>query len=94
MFFLEDEIKGDLLHLIIIEVLRLEVSFCSPYMPMMVINDVFYSMARHAVDNIFEDKLNIIGAKIHGIRTAILSVQGEDSSEMKFFKEVMDAGVK
>ncbi|PON84963.1 hypothetical protein TorRG33x02_192150 [Trema orientale] len=71
MFFLKDEINGDLLHLIIIEGFHLEVSFCGPDMPMMVINDVFYSMARHLVDNIFEDKLNRIGAKIHGMRTAI-----------------------
>ncbi|PON41735.1 hypothetical protein PanWU01x14_287050 [Parasponia andersonii] len=94
MFFLDDEIKDDLLHPIIIEVLRLEVSFCSPEMPVMVTSDVFYSMARHLVDNVFEDKFNRIGAKIHGLKTDIQFVQGEDSSEVKFFRDVLDSGVK
>ncbi|PON74056.1 hypothetical protein TorRG33x02_248330 [Trema orientale] len=94
MFFLDDEIKDDLLHPIIIEVLRLEVSFCSPEMPVMVTSDVFYSMARHLVDNVFEDKLNRIGAKIHGLKTDVQFVQGEDSSDMKFFRDVLDSGVE
>ncbi|PON84943.1 hypothetical protein TorRG33x02_191950 [Trema orientale] len=94
MFFLDDETEGDLLYLIIIEVLRLEVSFCSPDIPMMVTNDVFYSMAKHLVDNVFEDKLNRIGAKIDGLKADIHLIQDEDSSERKFFREVLEAGVK
>ncbi|PON41738.1 hypothetical protein PanWU01x14_287080, partial [Parasponia andersonii] len=93
-FFLDDEIKDDLLHLIIIEFMHLEVSFCSPAIPMMVVNDVFYSMARHLVDNVFEDKLNRIGAKIHGLKSDFKFAQVEESSEMMFFWGVLDVGVK
>ncbi|PON54632.1 hypothetical protein PanWU01x14_193730 [Parasponia andersonii] len=53
MVFLDDERKDDLLHLIFIEVLRLEVSYRSPNLPMKVINDVYYSMASHLMDNVF-----------------------------------------
>ncbi|PON84965.1 hypothetical protein TorRG33x02_192170 [Trema orientale] len=94
MYFLDDKIDDDLLHLIIIEVLRLEASFCSPDLPMKVMNDVFFSMANHLVRNVFEDKLRRVGAKIDALKSDILFVQDEDSSEMKFFRQVLEAGVK
>ncbi|PON41759.1 hypothetical protein PanWU01x14_287290 [Parasponia andersonii] len=94
MFFLDDKIEDDLLHLIIIEVLRLEVSFCSPDMPMKVTNDVAFSMANHLLYNVFWDKLNRVGTKIDGLKSDIQFVHDEYSSEMKFFREVLDAGVE
>ena len=93
MFFLGEEGEDDLLYLIIIEVLRLEVSFCSPNLPMKVTNDVFYSMAKHLVDNVFEEKLNRLGAMIDGLKRDMHFAQ-DDSSEMKFFMEALEAGVK
>ena len=93
-YFLEDEMKDDLLNPIIVEVLRLEVSFCSPDLPMKVINDIFYSMAKHLVDNVFEEKLKGVAAKIDEFKSDFLFVQGEESSKMKIFQQALDDGVK
>ncbi|PON41762.1 hypothetical protein PanWU01x14_287320, partial [Parasponia andersonii] len=83
MYFLDDKMDDDLLHLIIIEVLCLEASFCSPDLPMKLINDVF-----------FEDKLKRIDAKIDALKLDIPFFQDEDSSERKFFRQVLEDGIK
>ncbi|PON69149.1 hypothetical protein TorRG33x02_259760 [Trema orientale] len=93
IFFLDDERKDDLLRLIFIEVLRLEVSYRSPDLPMKVINDVYYSMASHLMDNVFEEKLKRVGAEIYELNSDVQLAHDDDSSEMSFFWRVLVAGV-
>ncbi|GMN43383.1 hypothetical protein TIFTF001_012591 [Ficus carica] len=91
----ESQIKKEnaLLHLIIIEVLRLEVSFLYPDLPMMLTDEVYLAMGNHLTDNVFEDKLNKIGATINGLKSEFLSDQHQ-SSLKSFFEQILELGVK
>ncbi|EXB58322.1 hypothetical protein L484_015656 [Morus notabilis] len=88
------EEDNEVLHLIIIEVLRLEVGFCYPDLPMMVSNEVFLAMGQHLMDNVFEDKLNRLRAKIDGLKIPELLSDGDDDSMRKRFKKVLNFGAK
>lgn len=87
------EKENDLLHLIIMEILRLEVSFSHPDLPMMLIDEVFLAMGKHLIDNVFENKFNKISAKIYGLKSEFLSVQQKNSMG-NFFEQLLDLGIK
>ncbi|GMN43381.1 hypothetical protein TIFTF001_012596 [Ficus carica] len=84
------EKENDVLHLIIIEVLRLEVGFRYPDLPVMVSNEVFLAMGEHLVDNVFEDRLNNLSAKVDGLKLSV----GENDSMRKFVEQVLNVGLK
>ncbi|KAM6552228.1 hypothetical protein CsatB_002036 [Cannabis sativa] len=97
----EEKIEDDLVHHIIVEVLRLEVCIYSPeFFPMMLSNDVFFSMSEHLKCNVFEEKLKRVKDKINewklGIKFGINKDDEEEDyycSEMKFLRQVLEDGV-
>uniref|UniRef100_A0A803NV77 Uncharacterized protein n=1 Tax=Cannabis sativa TaxID=3483 RepID=A0A803NV77_CANSA len=103
LFDLDEEIEDDVVHHIVMEVLRLEVCICSPeFFPMMLLNDVFYSMATHIRSNVFKDKLEgVITDKINLWKYYIDQFQvdlevdhyEECCSEMNFLRQVLEVGV-
>ncbi|KAM6575842.1 hypothetical protein CsatA_024169 [Cannabis sativa] len=94
----DKEMEDDVVHCIVAEILRLEVSFCSPeFVPMMFDNDVLFSMSVHLKSNVFEEKLERVEEKINEWMFDIEFVQKcihEDyfCSEMKFLRQVLEAG--
>lgn len=97
-FCLDEEMEDDLVHHIIMEVVRLEVSFCSPDLfPMRLLSDVLFSMSEHLRRNVFKDKLRRVADKIRVSKSDVAfgqeDDQDQDSSEMKFLRQVLEAGV-
>ncbi|KAM6591823.1 hypothetical protein CsatA_014428 [Cannabis sativa] len=94
VFYLSDEIEDYVVHHIIIEVLRFEVSFCSPDFPMMLTNDVLFSMSRHLVDNVFEEKLKKVEDVITVVRKYVIQFEYDHlSKELKCLRKVLGDGV-
>ena len=97
-FCLDEEMEDDLVHHIIMEVVRLEVSFCSPvFFPMRLLNDVLFSMSENLRRNVFKHKLERVADKIRVSKSDVAfgqeDDQDQDSSEMKFLRQVLEAGV-
>ncbi|KAF4357407.1 hypothetical protein F8388_017860 [Cannabis sativa] len=98
-FIFDEEIEDDIVHHIIMEVLRLEVCICSPEFSIMLINDVIFSMSKHLEDNVFKEKFEGIEYKINMWKNDVDFILKEDSDdddddqEMKFLREVLEAGV-
>ena len=88
---LENEIVRGLPHLIIREVLRLEVDFCYPHM-MIFYNPVFVTPI-HLKNNIFKDKLSGVSDKINELKKEMLSIQ-EDFSMKGFIHQALDVRVQ
>ncbi|EXB58320.1 hypothetical protein L484_015654 [Morus notabilis] len=86
--------ENEVLRLIIIEVLRLEVGYCYPDLPMMVSNEVFFAMGKHLKDNVFKDKLETLSSKIDGLKILELVSVGDKDSTRKSLEQVLNHGVK
>ncbi|GMN43382.1 hypothetical protein TIFTF001_012593 [Ficus carica] len=91
---LQIEKENDLLHLIIIEVLRLEIGFRIPDLPMMVSNEVYMAMGEHLMENVFEDRMSSLSAKIDELKLLEVVSVGEKDSMRKSFEQELDVGVK
>ncbi|PON84955.1 hypothetical protein TorRG33x02_192070 [Trema orientale] len=72
-FQLEQKIEYGLLHVITIEVLRLEVKFCYPDMPNVLENEGFLFKATHLRDYVFKHKLNNVSNKISELKKEMLN---------------------
>ncbi|EXB58315.1 hypothetical protein L484_015649 [Morus notabilis] len=88
------EKENEVLHLIIIEVLRLEVGFCHPDLPMMLSNEVFMAMGQHLMDNVFVEKLDGLRAKIDGLKKTEFLSDGDKDSMGKTFEQALTLVVK
>ncbi|PON85015.1 hypothetical protein TorRG33x02_192670 [Trema orientale] len=66
-------------HLILRELLRLEVAFCCPHLPVTLETDVFSAMGKH-VTEIFRKELNKISSKIDELKREIL-LPGKDDQD-------------
>ncbi|PON54623.1 hypothetical protein PanWU01x14_193640 [Parasponia andersonii] len=77
--FLGIELAQKVHHLILREVLRLEVAFCCPHLPVTLETDVFSAMGKH-VTEIFGKELNKISSKIDELKREILLL-GEDDQD-------------
>ncbi|EXB58310.1 hypothetical protein L484_015644 [Morus notabilis] len=85
--------KG-IFHLIIREVLRLEVAFSCPDLPMMLTNEVFLAMGSH-LREVFEKKLIRIGLIVDELKKETrLYFRDEEVKKVSFLLETMDLGVK
>ncbi|KAM6562313.1 hypothetical protein CsatB_022311 [Cannabis sativa] len=96
-FYFDEEMEDDLAHHIIMEILRLEVSFSNPdFFPMMLINDMMFSISVHLKCYVFNEKLKRVVEKIGEWKSAIRFVEevgDDDYSEMEFLMQVLEAGV-
>ena len=77
---LGNEIKYGLLHLITIEVLRLEVSLCYPDFLAEV---PFIAVFQPKDDNVFKHKMNIISVKVNELKE-MLSIQDEGPDNVHY----------
>ncbi|PON85007.1 hypothetical protein TorRG33x02_192590 [Trema orientale] len=90
-----DETEQEVLHLILREVLRLEVAFCCPDLPMMLTDDVYLSMASHLM-KVFENKLEKVNLKINELKMESLSIRDPDKDPKTWNipKEKLDMGMQ
>ncbi|PON85014.1 hypothetical protein TorRG33x02_192660 [Trema orientale] len=91
-----DETEQEVLHLILREVLRLEVAFCCPDLPMMLTDNVYLSMASHLM-KVFENKLKQVNLKMNELKMESSSVRDRDEDQKTRnldLKKELDTGMK
>ena len=86
------EREMELLQLILREVLRLEVAFYCPNLPMMLIDHVYLSMGSHLL-KVFEHKLKKVNWKMNEFKMELLSKRDRNDLDPKT-KEELDMGTK
>ncbi|EXB58314.1 hypothetical protein L484_015648 [Morus notabilis] len=87
-------IERDILYPIIREVLRLEVAFCCPDLPMMLTKDVFLAMGDH-LRRVFDKNLNRIGLKLNRLATeASRSMRIENEGNVNADKQFLDSKIR
>ncbi|PON41763.1 hypothetical protein PanWU01x14_287330 [Parasponia andersonii] len=93
-FRLKLKIEYGLLHLIALEVLRLEFQFSYPDMPMMVTNEWFLAnQLIHYREYVFKNKLNNVRAKMNELKKE-LSNEGYDSAMKGHLHKLLDVGIQ
>ena len=88
-----DVINQELFRLILQQVLRLEVAFCCPDLPMMLIDDVYLSMGSH-LREVFKNKLKLVISVINNLKKQVLSTRDKVTETLYPLKETMDMGIK
>ncbi|EXB58321.1 hypothetical protein L484_015655 [Morus notabilis] len=88
---IEEENK---VHLIIIEVLRLEVAFCYPDLPMTVSNEVCVAMGDHLTVHVMKGKLDILSDETDMLTESELRSDGDNDSARKSFEQVLTVGIQ
>ncbi|EXB58313.1 hypothetical protein L484_015647 [Morus notabilis] len=87
-------IERDILYPIIREVLRLEVAFCCPDLPMMLTDEVFLSMGCHLV-KVFDKNLKRICLNLDKLTTQLsLHLRIEDRETLNADKKFLEAVVR
>ena len=82
-------------HLILREVLRLEVAFRCPDLPMMLIDDVYKSLGSHLLQ-VFEDKLKKVDCKMNELKMELLCIRDrdDDPKTWNLLKQKLDMGIE